>query len=397
MVKKAKKAKNEKGRLTRNQKKAMQKSFHCDDPEDLDTQLKSRGLSTKNITGDGNCLFRALSDQYYGYDSNHKSIRQEVCQFLKDNEEEYKFFVEDDQSFEHHIQCMSQNATYGGNMELAAFAKMKEVNIKVYQPGMIYVINGKEEQDDETQVLHIASYTRYHSWEHYSSVRNIDGPYSGPPEINITRLEEVDVEEEEGEEEAEEDLSSKEKVVLNACPGTNIRKIRRLLIKYKGDPDKVIDALYDFQPSDTDKPADAAQETKDIRDADKVDNVGDIEKQEDPEEKDADQGKDQAVEKEDDQVADQDTASIEEEAIIKDTVSPADAKETKETEKKPKKLTSRERKEQAKKRQKEAKLEKDRAKAARRSKDKQEKEGDLDVIKPDSTSKVTTTMKEMYI
>lgn len=26
---------------------------------------------------------------------------------------------------------------------------------------------------------------RYHSWEHYSSVRNIDGPYSGPPEIKV--------------------------------------------------------------------------------------------------------------------------------------------------------------------------------------------------------------------
>lgn len=172
------------------------------------------------------------------------------------------------------------------------------------------------------------------------------------------------------------------------------------MIKYKGDPDKVIDALYDFQPSDTDKPADTVQETKDIGDIDKVDkvdnvdNVGDIEKQEDPDEKDADQGKDQAVEKEDGQVTDQDTASIKEEAIIKDTVAPVD---TKETEKKPKKLTSRERKEQAKKRQKEAKLEKDRAKAARRSKYKQEKEDDLDAIKSDSTSKVTTAMKEMYI
>lgn len=37
---------------------------------------------------------------------------------------------------------------------------------------------------------------RYHSWEHYSSVRNIDGPSQGPPEIkdrvmwnmNIVRL-----------------------------------------------------------------------------------------------------------------------------------------------------------------------------------------------------------------
>ncbi|KAG2234837.1 hypothetical protein INT48_000500 [Thamnidium elegans] len=354
------------------------------------------GLSTKNITGDGNCLFRALSDQYYGHDSNHKSIRQEICQFLKDNEEDYKFFVEDDQSFEHHIQCMSQNATYGGNMELAAFAKMKEVDIKVYQPDVInsYVINGKNEEDDTAQVLHIA----YHSWEHYSSVRNINGPYSGPPEINVTKVEGPTSPEEEGSEGEEEGLSSKEKVVLIACPGTNIRKIRRLLIKYKGDPDKVIDALYDPKPNGTDTPADAVQETKDSGDIDKVDNVGDIDKQEDLEEKDVDQGKEQVVEKKDnvqqDQVADQDTASTKEVPLITETIAPTD---TKEAEKKPKKLTTRERKEQAKKRQKEAKLEKDRAKAARRSKYKQEKEDDPDATKSECISKVATAMKEMYI
>lgn len=80
---------------------------------------------------------RALSDQYYGTDTHHKAIRQEVCDYLKRYEENYKFFVEDDQSFEHHVECMEQDATFGGNMELAAFAKMRAVDIKVYQPGMM--------------------------------------------------------------------------------------------------------------------------------------------------------------------------------------------------------------------------------------------------------------------
>lgn len=43
----------------------------------------------------------------------------------------------------------------------------------------------------------------------------------------------------------EDSPDSKEKVILNACPGTNIRKVRRLLRKHKGDPNKVIDALYE--------------------------------------------------------------------------------------------------------------------------------------------------------
>jgi len=84
-------------------------------------------------------VIRSLSDQYHGHDGNHKAVRQEVCHYLRENEETYKFFVEDDQSFEHHVECMSQDATFGGNMELVAFAKLKKVDIKVYQPGMMWV------------------------------------------------------------------------------------------------------------------------------------------------------------------------------------------------------------------------------------------------------------------
>lgn len=39
---------------------------------------------------------------------------------------------------------MRKDGTYGGNMELVAFAQLHEVDIKVYQPGTIYVIEGKE-------------------------------------------------------------------------------------------------------------------------------------------------------------------------------------------------------------------------------------------------------------
>ncbi|KAI8636727.1 hypothetical protein BD408DRAFT_448184 [Parasitella parasitica] len=247
---KEKKAKREK--LARKQRRTVDKNFFGD-PENLDAQLENLGLCTKSIAGDGNCLFRSLSDQYHGHDGNHKVIRKEICQYLRENEETYKFFVEDDQSFENHVECMSQDATFGGNMELAAFARLKEVDIKVYQPGMIYIINGNEnenEQEDvegaekQRQILHIA----YHSWEHYSSVRNIDGPNLGPPEI---KMEEniVDTSKDESYVNIDEknELTSKEKVVRNAHPDASIHKIRRLLIKYKGNPDKVIDIIYDLE------------------------------------------------------------------------------------------------------------------------------------------------------
>ncbi|KAI7888709.1 uncharacterized protein EV154DRAFT_425276, partial [Mucor mucedo] len=173
-------------------------------------------------------------------------------------------FVEDDQSFEHHVDCMSRNATYGGNMELAAFAKMQQVNIKVYQPGLIYIIHGKEEQEDDTQVLHIA----YHSWEHYSSVRNIDGPYTGPPDIQIKIAEDNPQEEIE--------LTSQEKIVLNACPDTNLQTIRQFLKKHKGIPDDAINAIYESQLEEavethdeaSDKPSDTDDTTHETRQED---------------------------------------------------------------------------------------------------------------------------------
>lgn len=48
-------------------------------------------------------------------------------------------FVEDNLSFEKHLKAMEHDGTFGGHMELAAFARMKHIDIKVYQPGMVYV------------------------------------------------------------------------------------------------------------------------------------------------------------------------------------------------------------------------------------------------------------------
>ncbi|KAG2206808.1 hypothetical protein INT47_007564, partial [Mucor saturninus] len=205
-------------------------SFQHDDAEDLDSQLKNLGLCTKNIAGDGNCLFRSLSDQFYGQDGNHKAIRHQVCQFLRDNKEEYQFFVEDDQSFEHHVDCMSRNATYGGNMELAAFAKMQQVNIKVYQPGLIYIIHGKEEEEDDTQVLHIAfpMVTLFYI-------------------LSLTPYETFQIKVAEDNPQEEIELTSQEKIVSNACPDTNLQTIRQFLKKHKGIPDDAINAIYESQ------------------------------------------------------------------------------------------------------------------------------------------------------
>ncbi|KAI9061853.1 cysteine proteinase [Trametes sanguinea] len=192
----------------------------------LDAQLRQLGLYAAHTIGDGNCLFRALSDQLYGTPSYHLKLRQEICDWIEAHKERYAPFVEDERGLEHHLSCMRQPATYGGHLELSAFAHMTKHNVKVIQPGLVYVIEwdagGEDEParedaaapaddsaadsrqkrrqrrerlraasekhtaaDDEAEASssHGTVYVAYHDWEHFSSIRNLRGPHTGLPNV----------------------------------------------------------------------------------------------------------------------------------------------------------------------------------------------------------------------
>ncbi|KAG0149006.1 hypothetical protein CROQUDRAFT_654086 [Cronartium quercuum f. sp. fusiforme G11] len=177
------------------------------DPEDddrkLGEQLAQMGLYAAHTVGDGNCLFRALSDQFYGTPEHHGRVRTDVCNYLAEHEARYRAFVDTDEeeSWETRLQEMRKQGTYGGHLELSAFASLHQRPIKVIQPGMIYIIGYEDESPSASsngkgKAKHVVSKTEanqyptsaplyivYHQWEHYSSVRNLVGPHGGPPQI----------------------------------------------------------------------------------------------------------------------------------------------------------------------------------------------------------------------
>ncbi|KAL8713044.1 MAG: hypothetical protein Q9220_002904 [cf. Caloplaca sp. 1 TL-2023] len=165
--------------------------------------LKAAGLYVVDTAGNGNCLFHALSDQLYGDQSRDRELRDATIQYMRANGDEYKHFIEVhpgggtrrnpkrknagafatrpnqaataeevDAVFEGYLSRMAKGGTYGDNMELVAFAKAYNVDVVIYKREHAYCIRG-----DGTKVLHIA----YHTYEHYSSVRNIRGPHKGVP------------------------------------------------------------------------------------------------------------------------------------------------------------------------------------------------------------------------
>ncbi|OAQ22598.1 cysteine proteinase [Linnemannia elongata AG-77] len=210
---------------------------------ELKHQLASLNLQLKDTMGDGNCLFRACADQFSGTEKDHPALRSEVCQYIEDHEEHFKLFL-DNETVEAHVSKMRRNGTYGGNIELVAFARMKKVDIKVYQPGYIYVIEGvdvKKEGSSPGQrpVMHIA----YHSWEHYSSIRNIDGPFEGPPEINPRPVKQEPLRKLTN----RDPPRSIERAIMKATGVDDLELVRELMEKYRGDVDSVYNDIYERQ------------------------------------------------------------------------------------------------------------------------------------------------------
>ncbi|KDN37920.1 cysteine proteinase [Tilletiaria anomala UBC 951] len=330
-------------------KKSKQLTNGLEDPaqveRDLNAQLKVMGLYAADTVGDGNCLFRALSDQMYGYPELHLEIRQQICDFLAARPDRFAGFV--DGSFDQYIKNMRECGTYGGHLELSAFAQLKLKHIKVVQPGLVYVVSGvdessemvraREEKENERRTAQEALlpgsegpppserekrrlrreakmkksastikdatiiagngdsygvqtsaeppneavaaadtssdagpstlaaprapveafgplYIAYHNWEHYSSIRNLDGPHCGLPRIKERHIDGASLSPDKGKGRAndsevvsdfdDDDVATDaEALILQSCPGHLLSEVRALLKSHNNDFDSVVEIL----------------------------------------------------------------------------------------------------------------------------------------------------------
>jgi hypothetical protein len=102
-----------------------------DDDSFRKTLLSNGSFSINEMSADGNCCFRSLSDQLYGdYGNRHDIIRQEVCGFLEENKDEFAVFLlldegdEDVCDLDTYVGKMKEDGEWGGNVELVAAARL---------------------------------------------------------------------------------------------------------------------------------------------------------------------------------------------------------------------------------------------------------------------------------
>ncbi|KAJ1918930.1 2-oxoglutarate dehydrogenase E1 component [Mycoemilia scoparia] len=213
--------------------------------------LSNVGLYCKDMTGDGNCMFRALADQIDGTPETHGRIRGFICDYMERNPQDFAPFIEDDVPWGRYMVSMRTLGTYGGNLELVAFARCFSVDVKVYQLGTnVFVISGSPPNSPNDMrraypPVHIA----YHSWEHYSSIRNCNGPYSGPPNIRAS-ITSPSALSNKCANTSTSPPNSKEKMVMASTGVTNLSLVRELMVKHYNNPNPVIDELMEMIAQD---------------------------------------------------------------------------------------------------------------------------------------------------
>lgn len=90
-------------------------------------RLNVYGLYENKVSGDGNCQFRALSDQMFKSPEYHKHVRKEIVKQLKDNRSLYEGYVP--MKYKRYYKKMAKSGEWGDHVTLQAAADKFEAKV----------------------------------------------------------------------------------------------------------------------------------------------------------------------------------------------------------------------------------------------------------------------------
>ena len=166
--------------------------------EKFKKKLESLGYFIREVGGDGNCLFRSVSEQVEGNEHNFQEYREKCVNYMKENKDIFAPFIEDDEPFDKYIERMSQNSEWGGNLEIYALSKLLEANFYIYmldQP--MYIVKNFEKPKRNIMLT-------YHEGKHYNSLRKLEEKNKEDKEKEEKRKKEKEDEDEDENEEGNE-------------------------------------------------------------------------------------------------------------------------------------------------------------------------------------------------
>ena len=136
--------------------------------EEFIKDLEKIGYFIREVGGDGNCLFRSVSDQMDNTEKNHKMYREMCLTYMKNNPDEFSPFIEDDETFDKYLERMGEDGEWGGNLEIYALSKILNANFYIYiHKHPMYIVNNFEKPKKNILLT-------YHEGKHYNSLRKLE-------------------------------------------------------------------------------------------------------------------------------------------------------------------------------------------------------------------------------
>ncbi|KXZ53403.1 hypothetical protein GPECTOR_7g1299 [Gonium pectorale] len=119
-------------------------------------------LVEKQVAGDGNCQFRALSDQLYGTPEHHAAVRSLVVSTLRDHPDQYRCYVSD-KPYDVYCADMGRSGTWGDHVTLKAAADAYGIKIVVVASfANSPVINIEPERQTNSRTLFLSFWAEVH-------------------------------------------------------------------------------------------------------------------------------------------------------------------------------------------------------------------------------------------
>lgn len=102
----------------------------------IENSLAKISRRIDQISGDGNCLFRALSKEVFGSERFHCWLRNRIVDFMADNSPLFDQIRINDETMEAHLRRMRADGIWATTLELFAAASFFEKNIYLFTPAM---------------------------------------------------------------------------------------------------------------------------------------------------------------------------------------------------------------------------------------------------------------------
>ncbi|KAJ0703284.1 putative ubiquitinyl hydrolase 1 [Helianthus annuus] len=123
-----------------------------------------KGFEVKNMSEDGNCLFRAVADQVYGDSEAYDLARQMCIDYMERESDHFSQFITE--GFTSYCKRKRRDKVYGNNVEIQALSEMynRPIHIYSYSSEPINIFHGSYNTD--TPPIRLS----YHHGNHYNSL-----------------------------------------------------------------------------------------------------------------------------------------------------------------------------------------------------------------------------------